>query len=61
MKTIFRLNGRKITRKAVIEMTGREYFDRLMKTAGETFREDPEISNDFSLGSKGMLNIEFQI
>lgn len=58
MKTIYRLDGKKISKKALTEMMGAEEVKRMTKEAWETTMEDPNICNDFFIG-KGMLNIEF--
>ena len=61
MKTIYRLDGKKITKKALTEKIGADRVKRLTKTAIETFKEDPLIANDFFMGGfYGMLNIEFK-
>lgn len=60
MKTKFYINGKKTTRKAVKESIGVEQLEKMVKDAKETYREDPLIQNDFFLGSKGMLTIEFE-
>jgi len=60
MKTIYRLDGKKITKKALTEKIGADRVKRLTKTAIETFKEDPLIANDFFMGSLGMLDIEFE-
>lgn len=59
MRTKFYLEGKKITKKALQERIGEERLNRLVQEAKETFLEDPLIENDFFLGSKGMLTIEF--
>lgn len=59
MKTKFYINGKKTTRKAVKEIIGAERLEEMIRDAKETYREDPLIQNDFFLGSKGMLTIEF--
>lgn len=58
MKTIFYINGKKTTRKAVEEMVGEQSLKQMLSDAKETFLEDPFIQNDFFIGS-GMLTIEF--
>ena len=58
MKTIFYLDGKKTTRKAVKEMIGEERLGRMLREARETFMEDSGIQNDFFLGRQ-MLTIEF--
>lgn len=59
MKTKFYLDGKKITKKALLERIGEEQLKRLIQEAKETFLEDPLIQNDFFLGREGMLTIEF--
>ena len=41
MKTVFYLNGKKVTKKAVTEMVGTESIKRYIKEAKERFMEDP--------------------
>ncbi|MBR1443117.1 MAG: hypothetical protein IJ583_06240 [Firmicutes bacterium] len=58
MRTRFYLNGKKVTKKAVTEMLGKERLNRLIAEAKEAFFEDPYIQNDFF--TKGqILTIEF--
>ena len=58
MRTRFYLNGKKVTKKAVTEMLGKERLNRLIAEAKEAFFEDPYIQNDFF--TKGqILAIEF--
>lgn len=59
MKTIYRLDGKKISKKALTEMMGTEKIKRMTKEAWETTMEDPYICNDFFIRNR-MLNIEFQ-
>ena len=59
MKTIYRLDGKKISKKALTEMMGTERIKKMTNEAWETMMEDPYICNDFFIGH-GMLNIEFQ-
>ena len=58
MKTVFYIDGKKTTRKAVKELVGEERLNKMVEDAKETFFEDPMIQNDFFLG-KQMLTIEF--
>lgn len=60
MKTIFYLDGKKTTRKAIKERVGEERLSRLLKEAKETCKEDPLIENDFYIGN-GMLTIAFDL
>lgn len=59
MKTKFYLNNKKITKKALTEMIGKERLDRMTKEAKEGFFADPLEQQSFYLGSNGMLIIEF--
>ena len=58
MKTTFYLNGKKTTRKALIEMLGADRLKRYIEEAKEAFFENPLTENSFWIGS-GMLTIEF--
>ncbi len=58
MKTTYRLDGKKITKKKLIELTGADQVKRLTEDAKELFWEDPNIELDYWIG-KGMLNIQF--
>lgn len=60
MKTIFYLDGKKTTRKAIKERVGEERLARMLKEAKETCKEDPLIENDFFIGC-GMLTIAFDV
>jgi hypothetical protein len=59
MKTVFYIDGRKTTRKAVKEMVGEERLKRMLAEAREDFLEDPGIETDYHLGCYGMLSIRF--
>ena len=59
MKTKFYLDGRKITRKAVAELVGKERLLQMVQEAKEAVFEDPLIETDFFIG-KGMLTIQFE-
>jgi hypothetical protein len=58
MKTTYSIDNKRISRKALTELIGKEQVDRLTKEAKETFLEDPLIENDIFIG-KGMLTIRF--
>lgn len=58
MRTIFYLDGKKTTRKAVKELVGDERLKEMLQEAKETFMEDPYTQNSFFLGRQ-MLTIEF--
>ncbi len=59
MKTTLYLNGKKVTRKQIVELIGKDSLDRRIKDATETFREDPLIENDFMVPG-GILTIRFE-
>ena len=59
MKTAFYLNGKKITKKALIAEIGPERFARWMASAKVTFMEDPGTCIEFMLGSHRYLEIRF--
>ena len=59
MKTIFYLDGKKTTRKAIKERLGEERMSRMLKEAKEAHQGDPLIQNDFFIGN-GMLTIAFR-
>ena len=58
MKTSFYLNGKKISKKQVIEKVGEERLKRMLKQAKEEFKNDPYVDNSWFVGN-GMLSIEF--
>jgi hypothetical protein len=60
MKTIFFINGKKVTKKAVTEMVGTESMKRYIKESKERFMNDPYEQQSYFLGSNGMLTIEFK-
>ncbi|MCD8147767.1 MAG: hypothetical protein LUD84_10935 [Clostridiales bacterium] len=59
MKTTYRLNGKKITQKKLIELTGADRVKRLTEDAKEAYMEDPATELDYFLGHQKMLNIQF--
>ena len=59
MKTIYKLDGKKISKKALVEKMGAERVKRMTEEALKTTMEDPCICNDFWTGA-GMLNISFE-
>lgn len=60
MKLVLYLNGKKVTKKYIIEKIGKTRLDAMIKESKETFMQDPYIRNDYYLGSLGMLTIVFQ-
>ncbi|MDD4112700.1 MAG: hypothetical protein PHC56_06670 [Herbinix sp.] len=60
MKTVFYINGKKVSKKAVTEMVGTERIKRYIKEAKEGFMNDPYEEQSWFLGSEGMLTIEFK-
>ena len=61
MRAIFYLNGKKVSRKSMIEMVGEERLKRYIEEAREAFLEDPLAQNSFWLGEQNMLTIEFKL
>ena len=59
MKTIYYLNGRKTTRKALKDQLGEERLKRMTAEATEGFKADPLEEQSFFLGKAGTLTIEF--
>lgn len=60
MKTIYSLNGKKITKKALTEKIGAKQVKMMTSVALETMLEDPRICNDFYT-KDGILHIEFSL
>lgn len=60
MKTIYYLNGRKTTGKAMKELLGKERLKRMTAEATEGFKADPLEGQSFFLGRMGTLTIEFE-
>ena len=60
MKTVFYINGKKVTKKAVTNTVGTERIKRYIKEAKEGFMDDPYEQQSWFLGSNGMLTIEFE-
>lgn len=56
----FYLNNKKITKKALVEMLGKERLDRLIAEAKQLYMEDPYIDNSVFIGN-GLLKIEFEL
>ncbi len=59
MRTKFYLDGKKATKKALVEKIGKERLDRMTEEAKEGFFVDPLEQQSFYLGSAGTLTIEF--
>ena len=60
MKTVFYIDGKKVSKKTVTEMVGTERIKRYIKQAKEGFMDDPYEQQSYFLGSDGMLTIEFK-
>lgn len=58
MKTVFYINGKKVSRKAAEEASGEERLKRLIQDAKAAFMEEPYVQNDYMI-SGGILTIEF--
>ncbi len=59
MRTVFYLNGKKITRKALNELLGKSVVRELVLRAKENYFIDPLIQNSFYMGSYGMITVCF--
>ena len=59
MKTILLLNGKKTTRKEVLERLPETTPNRLIKDAKESFKEEPDAENEFMVPG-GVLTISFE-
>lgn len=59
-KTVFYINGKKVSKKTVTEMVGTESTKNYIKQAKEGFMNDPYEQQSWFLGSKGILTIEFK-
>jgi len=58
MKTLLYLNGKKTTRKALLERIPESTLDRLINAAQNQFWDDPLVENDFMVPG-GILTIKF--
>ena len=59
MKTMLYLNGKKTTRKHMIELIGESRFERYIRESKREFLEDPLVENDYMVPG-GMLTIRFE-
>ena len=56
MRATYSINGRKISKKDLVKLIGKEQVDSYTKDAKKTFIEDPNISYSVFI-CRGMLNI----
>lgn len=59
MKTIFYLNGNKITRKSLNELVGTSAVRTLVQCAREMYFVNKQEQSNFHMGSYGVLTISF--
>lgn len=59
MKTIYRYNGKKISKAKAVELAGKERFAKMLKEAKEAFAEDPNQDSSYMVAG-GMLNFWFE-
>ena len=59
MKTNFYINGKKTTRRAILEQFGADRLNRMLKEAKEIFMDDPGTRISRFTGI-GMLTIAFE-
>jgi hypothetical protein len=60
MKTMFYIDGKKVTKKFVKDLIGEQRLKEYISSAEQTYMQDPYIQNDFFLGTM-MLTIEFKL
>jgi hypothetical protein len=60
MKTVFYIDGKKVTKKFVKDLIGEQRLKEYISSAEQTYMQDPYIQNDFFLGTM-MLTIEFKL
>lgn len=53
----FYINGKRVSKKALIEMEGEKRVNSIVKESIETFKEDPNTCISYMI-SKGMLTVE---
>lgn len=58
MKTLFYLNGKKITRKAALELVPESTLERYIEAARHQYWEDPLVENSFMVHG-GLMTIRF--
>lgn len=58
MRATLYLNGKKTTRKAIIEKIGKESLDKFIRDSKEAFLDDPYEQQSWWIGC-GMLSVEF--
>ena len=54
----FYLNDKTVSKKKAVELVGAEKLKEYIKSAKETFRDDPYISSSWYIGSGNMFSIE---
>lgn len=59
MKTVYKYNGKKISKAQAMEIAGKERFARMLKEAKEAFMEDPNQDSSYMV-SGGFLNFWFE-
>jgi len=60
MRTVFYLNGKKVSKKSLVAQLGEQRVANIIAQAKEVYMEDPMTQNDFWLGGQNMLTVEFQ-
>ncbi|MCD8098033.1 MAG: hypothetical protein LUE31_08370 [Lachnospiraceae bacterium] len=59
MKTIYSIQGKRVTKKALVERFGAERVKKMTQEAKEGFMEDPYTEQSYFIGKDGVLTIEF--
>ena len=60
MRTKFFVNGQKVTKVMLENVLGKKQLQNFIIDAKQTFMMDPNVQNDYYLGSYGMLTIIFE-
>ncbi len=60
MKTVLFLNGKKISKKNLVERFGKERVDKWIELSKETFMEDTLIANDWWIGNGNVVTVRFE-
>lgn len=59
MKVKFSIDGKRVTRKHVLDLVGKDRLNEMVRVAKQAMQEDPLIESDFYLGMNvGMLTIQ---
>lgn len=60
MRTSFYLNGKKVSKKYLVEMLGSQRVQGYLEQAKQTAMDDSLVANDFFIGGNQILSIRFE-